>query len=299
MTLTKSVNKITGAIFIACLSLMSLYLAEYSLIFMGIIPIAFALIFFNEGLMSAILKAGFTYATALVFLKVGQINRSLIPLFLLGMIFVVLISLKIPAKYQIFLAFVLISLTFIFLFKLEMIENKLTIDKMAAGFKKLIESSYPYRFDLDIYKRVVALYPALISMLAMAYAVVSTKLIRNYLSYKDRGIDDIKDLDQIRMNPKDLLGLGLILALIYFMANFMGIDRLYILANIIFISMLIFVVNGLSLFDYMLKKSSLPLTRAFQWFFMIILFQVIFIPLLFFGFADIFIDFRSRRKNAK
>ena len=299
MTLTKSVNKITGAIFIACLSLMSLYLAEYSLIFMGIIPIAFALTFFNEGLMSAILKAGFTYATALVFLKVGQINRRLIPFFLLGLIFVVLISLKIPAKYQIFLAFVLISLIFIFLFKLEMIENKLTIDKMAADFKGLIESAYSYRFDLDIYKRVVALYPSLISMLAMVYAVVSTKLIRNYLSYKDKGIDDIKDLDQIRMNPKDLLGFCLILALIYFIGNFMGIDRLYILANIIFISMLIFVVNGLSLFDYVLKKSSLPLTRAFQWFFMIILFQVIFIPLLFFGFADIFIDFRSRRKNAK
>lgn len=299
MTLTKSVNKITGAIFIACLSLMSLYLAEYSLIFMGIIPIAFALTFFNEGFISVFLKAGFTYVTALVFLKVGQINRSFIPLFLVALIFVVLISLKISAKYQIFLAFALISLIFIFLFKLEMIENKLTIDKMAADFKGLIESAYSYRFDIDIYKRVVALYPSLISMIAMVYAVLATKLIRNYLSYKDKSIDDIRELDQIRMNPKDLLGFGLILALIYFMANFMGIDRIYILANIIFISMLIFIVNGLSLFDYMLKKSSLPLTRAFQWFFMIILFQVIIIPLLFFGFADIFIDFRSRRKNAK
>lgn len=299
MTLTESVNKITGAIFIACLSLISLYLSRYSLIFMALIPVVLALTSFREGFLSALVKVGFTYISALVFLNIEQINTSYIPLVLVGLIFVILISLKIPDKYQIFLAFVLISLVFIFLFKIEMIENKLTIDKMALDFKQMVESSYSYRFDLDIYKKACALYPSLISMIVMVYSVLSIKLIRNYLSFMDKGIEDIKELDQIRVEFKDLLGLTLIFVIIYFLASFMNIERTYILSNLIFISMIILVANGLSLFDYMLKKSSLPLTRAFQWFFMIILFQVIFIPLLFFGFADIFIDFRSRRKNAK
>lgn len=299
MTLTESVNKITGAIFIACLSLISLYLSRYSLIFMALIPVVLALTSFRDGFLSALVKVGFTYISALVFLNIEQINTSYISLVLVGLIFVILISLKIPDKYQIFLAFVLISLVFIFLFKIEMIENKLTIDKMALDFKQVVENSYSYRFDLDIYKKAVALYPSLISMIVMVYSVLSIKLIRNYLSFMDKGVEDIKELDQIRVEFKDLLGLTLIFVIIYFLASFMNIERTYILSNLIFISMIILVANGLSLFDYMLKKSSLPLTRAFQWFFMIILFQVIFIPLLFFGFADIFIDFRSRRKNAK
>lgn len=58
-----------------------------------------------------------------------------------------------------------------------------------------------------------------------------------------------------------------------------------------------FAINGASLFDYILKNSKLPLSRGFQWFFMLILIQVFIIPLLIIGIADIFIDFRARRKN--
>ena len=79
----------------------------------------------------------------------------------------------------------------------------------------------------------------------------------------------------------------------------MGIKDIYLLGNLVLLTMMFFVVNGVSLFDYILKNSTIPLTRGFQWFFIVILIQIFLIPLIILGILDVFIDFRARRKNEK
>lgn len=297
MILTKNINKIMEPIFVIALSLLCLYFAQTSLIFIGIIPILFTIFYFNEGILSFLISAGGTYFLGMIFTDREDLFTSFVPLLVISLGLIVLISLRFTARVQILTAFIITSLTFIFLYKYKMLVNNISMDKLAINLKTSFESSYPYRLDFDVYRLTTSLYPAILAWISMFYAILSVKIIRNYLSFVDETYTDITQLDELRLRPRDLLILLIIGLAIYFVGRFFSIGKIYILGNLILLSLMFFAINGLSLFDFMLKNSNLPLTRAFQWFFMLILIQILIIPLIIFGIADIFLDFRARRKN--
>ena len=297
MTLTKNTNRIMEPIFVIALTLLCLFFSEKSLVFIGMVPILFTIFYFNEGILSFLLGAFGTYLLGLIFVDKDALSMSLIALLLISLSLIVLIGLKFTARVQIIGTFVITSLIFIFLYKYQMLEKGLSIDKLAINLKENFEDLYAYRLDFDIYRLTTSLYPAILAWVSMFYAILSVKIIRNYLSIKDEGFTDVKNLDELRMNPKDLVFLFIIEVDIYFLGKFFAIKDLYLLGNLILLALMFFAINGASLFDYILKNSKLPLSRGFQWFFMLILIQVFIIPLLIIGIADIFIDFRARRKN--
>ncbi|WP_311487111.1 hypothetical protein [uncultured Anaerococcus sp.] len=297
MTLTKNTNRIMEPIFVIALTLLCLFFSEKSLVFIGMVPILFTIFYFNEGILSFLLGAFGTYLLGLIFVDKDALSMSLIALLLISLSLIVLIGLKFTARVQIIGTFVVTSLIFIFLYKYQMLEKGLSIDKLAINLKENFEDLYAYRLDFDIYRLTTSLYPAILAWVSMFYAILSVKIIRNYLSIKDEGFTDVKNLDELRMNPKDLVILFIIEVAIYFLGKFFAIKNLYLLGNLILLALMFFAINGASLFDYILKNSKLPLSRGFQWFFMLILIQVFIIPLLIIGIADIFIDFRARRKN--
>lgn len=284
-------------IFVIALTLLCLFFSEKSLVFIGMVPILFTIFYFNEGILSFLLGAFGTYLLGLIFVDKDALSMSLIALLLISLSLIVLIGLKFTARVQIIGTFVITSLIFIFLYKYQMLEKGLSIDKLAINLKENFEDLYAYRLDFDIYRLTTSLYPAILAWVSMFYAILSVKIIRNYLSIKDEGFTDVKNLDELRMNPKDLVILFIIEVAIYFLGKFFAIKDLYLLGNLILLALMFFAINGASLFDYILKNSKLPLSRGFQWFFMLILIQVFIIPLLIIGIADIFIDFRARRKN--
>ncbi|WP_311491434.1 DUF2232 domain-containing protein [uncultured Anaerococcus sp.] len=297
MTLTKNINRIMEPIFVIALSLACLYFSQTSIIFIGMIPIVFAVFYFNEGIISYLIAGLGTYFLGLIFTDSDKLFVSLVPLLLISLSLIILIDLKFSAKVQIISSFLITSLIFIFLYKYRMLVDNLSLDILATNLKESFEAVYSYKLDFDIYRLTIGLYPAILGWVSMFYAILAVKIIRNYLAFKDRSYTDITNLDELRMNPKDLLILFIIDLVIYFIARFFSISNIYIYGNLILLSLMFFAINGASLFDYMLKNSSLPLSRAFQWFFMLILIQVLIIPLIIFGIVDIFIDFRARRKN--
>ena len=284
-------------IFVIALTLLCLFFSEKSLVFIGMVPILFTIFYFNEGILSFLIGAFGTYLLGLIFVDKDALSMSLIALLLISASLIVLVGLKFSARVQIIGTFVITSMIFIFLYKYQMLEKGLSIDKLAINLKENFEELYAYRLDFDIYRLTTSLYPAILAWISMFYAILSVKIIRNYLSIKDEGFTDVKNLDELRMNPKDLVILFIIEVAIYFLGKFFAIKDLYLLGNLILLALMFFAINGASLFDYMLKNSRLPLSRAFQWFFMLILIQVLIIPLVIIGIADIFIDFRARRKN--
>ena len=297
MTLTKNTNRIMEPIFVIALTLLCLFFSEKSLVFIGMVPILFTIFYFNEGILSFLIGAFGTYLLGLIFVDKDALSMSLIALLLISASLIVLVGLKFSARVQIIGTFVITSMIFIFLYKYQMLEKGLSIDKLAINLKENFEELYAYRLDFDIYRLTTSLYPAILAWISMFYAILSVKIIRNYLSIKDEGFTDVKNLDELRMNPKDLVILFIIEVAIYFLGKFFAIKDLYLLGNLILLALMFFAINGASLFDYMLKNSRLPLSRAFQWFFMLILIQGLIIPLVIIGIADIFIDFRARRKN--
>lgn len=299
MTSTNKINRIIEPIFLIAMSLISLYLAKTSFVFLGLVPILFAIFYFNEGFISFLLGALGTYLMGLFFVAKDDLILGFLPLILISFAFIIPIAIKANDKSQILTGFIISSLVFIFLYKYRMLEDNLTIEALALNLKENFEKIYTYHIDLDIYRMTVASYPAVIASISLVYSIVSVKLIRNYLAYRTDSYTDISNLDDLRINLKGLVAIILIEGLIYYMTSLWGIDRSYIIINLVFMNFTFFVINGLSLFDYLLRNSKLPLSRAFQWFFLLVLFQVLALPLALFGMLDIFIDFRRRRKNEK
>ena len=299
MTSTNKINRIIEPIFVIAMSLISLYLAKTSFVFLGLVPILFAIFYFNEGFLSFLVGALGTYLMGLFFIDKDDLILALLPIILISFAFIIPIAIKVDDKNQILTGFVISSLVFIFLYKYRMLVDKLSLENLALNLKENFEKIYSYNMDLDIYRLTVASYPAVIASISLAYSIASVKLIRNYLAYRTDSYTDIRNLDDLRINLKGLVAIILIEGLIYYMASLWGIDRSYIIINLVFMNFTFFVINGLSLFDYLLRKSKLPLSRAFQRFFLLVLFQVLALPLAIFGMLDIFIDFRRRRKNEK
>lgn len=299
MTSTNKINRIIEPIFVIAMSLISLYLAKTSFVFLGLVPILFAIFYFNEGFLSFLVGALGTYLMGLFFIDKDDLILALLPIILISFAFIIPIAIKVDDKNQILTGFIISSLVFIFLYKYKMLVDKLSLENLALNLKENFEKIYSYNMDLDIYRLTVASYPAVIASISLAYSIASVKLIRNYLAYRTDSYTDIRNLDDLRINLKGLVAIILIEVLIYYMASLWGIDRSYIIINLVFMNFTFFVINGLSLFDYLLRKSKLPLSRAFQRFFLLVLFQVLALPLAIFGMLDIFIDFRRRRKNEK
>ena len=290
MTSTNKINRIIEPIFVIAMSLISLYLAKTSFVFLGLVPILFAIFYFNEGFLSFLVGALGTYLMGLFFIDKDDLILALLPIILISFAFIIPIAIKVDDKNQILTGFIISSLVFIFLYKYRMLVDKLSLENLALNLKENFEKIYSYNMDLDIYRLTVASYPAVIASISLAYSIASVKLIRNYLAYRTDSYTDIRNLDDLRINLKGLVAIILIEVLIYYMASLWGIDRSYIIINLVFMNFTFFVINGLSLFDYLLRKSKLPLSRAFQRFFLLVLFQVLALPL---------IDFRRRRKNEK
>src|SRR5574344_669766 len=292
MTSTNKINRIIEPIFVIAMSLISLYLAKTSFVFLGLVPILFAIFYFNEGFLSFLVGALGTYLMGLFFIDKDDLILALLPIILISFAFIIPIAMKVDDKNQILTGFIISSLVFIFLYKYRMLVDKLSLENLALNLKENFEKIYSYNMDLDIYRLTVASYPAVIASISLAYSIASVKLIRNYLAYRTDSYTDIRNLDDLRINLKGLVAIILIEVLIYYMASLWGIDRSYIIINLVFMNFTFFVINGLSLFDYLLRKSKLPLSRAFQRFFLLVLFQVLALPLAIFGMLDIFIDFR-------
>ena len=243
MTLTKNTNRIMEPIFVIALTLLRLFFSEKSLVFIGMVPILFTIFYFNEGILSFLLGAFGTYLLGLIFVDKDALSMSLIALLLISLSLIVLIGLKFTARVQIIGTFVITSLIFIFLYKYQMLEKGLSIDKLAINLKENFEDLYAYRLDFDIYRLTTSLYPAILAWVSMFYAILSVKIIRNYLSIKDEGFTDVKNLDELRMNPKDLVILFIIEVAIYFLGKFFAIKDLYLLGNLILLALMFFAIN--------------------------------------------------------
>lgn len=108
-------------------------------------------------------------------------------------------------------------------------------------------------------------------------------------------MDDLKKANELRLECKDVLALVAFAGLSYLLAFLFKLDMNYVKLNIIGIILVIIAFNGLSAYDYMIAKSSIPVSRGFQWFFIIILLEFLLIFFVILGFIDIILDIRKKR----
>lgn len=76
-----------------------------------------------------------------------------------------------------------------------------------------------------------------------------------------------------------------------------AIKKDFVIANVIWIIASILLLNGMLVYDYIMRRRRSSLSRGMQWFFVIIFFYFFAIMFIVFGLADIFVDFRARKEE--
>lgn len=294
MDISKNINKIVNILFYICLVSILTITSGDSFLLLASIPIIFSAIGLDKGIGEFLIVFASSFLIGLIFGDFKQNILFFIPILLLSLIQIGLVKSNLSDKDQIFINFALASLLFIGIYKYQMINENITITDMANEMKEVFSTNLEYDIPENIYELSFALYPSILSGLAMIYSLFSLKIVRNFLAYKNKGVD-IKNLNTIRLSKKDFICLVAIALIIYFVLSFaISVPANYIFANIIGIFAILLILNGILTYDYLTMRKAGVLSRSMRWFFIIIFFYFFMFIFILLGISDIFIDFRKK-----
>lgn len=301
MNKSKNLNKIVNVLFYICLISILTLASSSSFIMLITIPILFAVIALDKGLKDFLIVLIGSFLVGLIFENIRSVTLFYIPILVLSLIEIILVKSKLSDKNQILINFLLASLVFIGVYKYQMITEGITIADMAKELKEVFAGNMQYDIADSVYERSFALYPSILAALAMVYSIFSLKIVRNYLAYKNKAVD-MKNLNTIRIDKKDLTIMLISAVVIYFLLNMLiDVPSTYISSNLVCMVAIVLILNGIFTYDYLNMARSASLTRGMRWFFIIIFFYFFMVIFLLLGIADIFVDFRNktRRIDAK
>lgn len=178
-----------------------------------------------------------------------------------------------------------------------MVNQGLDLKSMAEDLKEIFEQNADYAIADETYELSLAMYPAVLSSLSLIYAVISLKLVRNFMAHRNKG-KDMLALNNLRLSKKDaLIIIGFAALMELLLPTIFAIKKDFVIANVIWIIASILLLNGMLVYDYIMRRRRSSLSRGMQWFFVIIFFYFFAIMFIVFGLADIFVDFRARKEE--
>lgn len=295
MDINKKLNKVIEVIFMIALVGILVFVSNISIISLGLVPVLFSIYIFRRGYLKFLLVFILTSLAGFLYMDLFD-NLAIFSVFLLlSLVFSLNIKYLKTDKAQIVCTAIITCLIFIGLYKLSMYKEGLSLDDLANGVRQMVEMNYDYKFSTEAYKLSLSLYPSIFAFFAMIYSLLGIKVIRNYINIKDGSLKDLEKVNEIRIEKKNLLTIGVFVAIIYIVSKILRIEEAYIRVNIFAIILEILAFNGLSAYDYMIARSNIPLSRGFQWFFIIILLQFLLVLFIILGFIDIILDIRKKR----
>lgn len=296
MDINKKLNNIVEAVFMLSLIGILVFVSNISIIPLALVPVLFSIYIFRNGFGKFFLVFVLSFSTSILYLDLYDSLAIFISILAISLLFTLVIKYIKSDKAEIVLVTIILSLIFVGLYVFAMQKEGLSLDDLAVSMKEYLESSLDYNFSLDIYKLSLSLFPSMFTFFSVIYSILGIKLIRNYVSIKDGNLEDLNNINKIRIENKDILTIVTFMAIIYIVCNLLKLNMTYVRVNILAILVEILAFNGLSAYDYMISESSIPLSRGFQWFFIIILLQFLIILFIILGFIDIILDVRKKRR---
>lgn len=295
MGINKNYKKVIEPIFMVALMSILIFLSNVSLLILATGPILLSIYIFKYGYKGFLTTLLGTFIIGLLYMDIKDL------IVLVGLIFLLSLCFYLPIRYQrddkreILTVFVLITFILVASFGFSLVKEGLSLDYLASEIKGIVEESLEYELPVEYIKLSIGLYPSFFAFFSFIYSIIGIKLIRNYVSIKLDLVDDLKKANELRLEYKDILAFVAFSALSYLLALLFKIDMNYVYLNIVGIILVVIAFNGLSAYDYMISKSSIPVSRGFQWFFIIILLEFLLIFFVILGFIDIILDIRKKR----
>ena len=295
MGINENYKKVIEPIFMVALISILIFLSNVSLLILATGPILLSIYIFKYGYKGFLITFVGTFILGLLYMDIKDL------IVLVGLIFLLSLCFYLPIRYQrddkreILTVFVLITFILVASFSFGLVKEGLSLDYLASEIKGIVEGSLEYELPIEYVKLSIGLYPSFFAFFSFIYSIIGIKLIRNYVSIKLDLVGDLKKANELRLEYKDILAFVAFSALSYLLALLFKLDMNYVYLNIVGIILVVLAFNGLSAYDYMISKSSIPLSRGFQWFFIIILLEFLLIFFVILAFIDIILDIRKKR----
>lgn len=289
-------NKKLGAIIFGLINVVLAFLSTRFLVFAFFIPIFTAIklwelndknkmiFLFTTGLFSAILNIRIT-----IFL--------MSPMIIFGNVLYDLIKKNKTDKYSLkvlTIIFSVLSLTIIgYLYSKSDINFNFLVDAIEKIFK-----DQNFKIDKEIIRKSLKTIPLVFIFFSLIYSMISLKLVRNYLNYKNENIRDLRRINTIRIDIKDLRDIFICLIISVILCKVLSFSNEFILLNSIMALKLLFCVNGVLLIDYFVSLKKSKAARIINWFLLFILFAYISEIIAIIGFIDVFLNLRRKARIA-
>lgn len=289
-------NKKLGAIIFGLINVVLAFLSTRFLVFAFFIPIFTAIklwelndknkmiFLFTTGLFSAILNIRIT-----IFL--------MFPMIIFGNVLYDLIKKNKTDKYSLkvlTIIFSVLSLTIIgYLYSKSDINFNFLVDATEKIFK-----DQNFKINKVIIRKSLKAIPLVFIFFSLIYSMISLKLVRNYLNYKNENIRDLRRINTIRIDIKDLRDIFICLIISAILCKILSFSNEFILLNSIMALKLLFSVNGVLLIDYFVSLKKSKAARIINWFLLFILFAYISEIIAIIGFIDVFLNLRRKARIA-
>lgn len=289
-------NKKLGAIIFGLVNVVLAFLSTRFLVFAFFIPIFTAIklwelndknkmiFLFTTGLFSAILNIRMT-----IFL--------MSPMIIFGNVLYDLIKKNKTDKYSLkvlTIIFSILSLTIIgYLYSKSDINFNFLVDATEKIFK-----DQNFKIDKEIIRKSLKTIPLVFIFFSLIYSMISLKLVRNYLNYKNENIRDLRRINTIRIDIKDLRDIFICLIISAILCKILSFSNEFIVLNSIMALKLLFCVNGVLLIDYFVSLRKSKAARIINWFLLFILFAYISEIIAIIGFIDVFLNLRRKARIA-
>lgn len=285
-------NERMGAIIFGLINVGLVFLSTYYLIFAFCVPI-FTAIKLRE--LDDKNKPIFLFVSGLF---LALIDRNLayflmLPMLISGLIIYYIIKRNKTDKDSIKILTLIFSVLSLAIIGYLYTKTGLKINDLVKNIEKVfIEQDF--KFDKEIIRKSLKTMPSLVVFFSLIYSMISLKLVRNYLNYKNENIRDLRRVNTIRIEVNDLKLIFASLIISIALSKLIGFSKEFIYLNSIMTLKLIFSINGILLIDYFVTLRKNKLSRVFNWFLLFILFSYAGEIIALIGFIDTFVNLRKK-----
>lgn len=288
---TKKNEKVSAIIF-GLINVGLIFLSTYYLIFAFCVPIFTAIKLWDLDDKN---KPIFLFVSGLVF---ALIDRKLayflmLPMLVSGLVIFYIINKNKTDKDSLKILTVIFSVLSLVIIGYLYTKTDFKINDLVNNVEKVF-TEQNFKFDKEMIRKSLKTMPSLIVFFSLIYSIISLKLVRNYLNYKDEKIRDLRKINTIRIEIRDLKLIFTLLIIAIFTSKLLGFSYEFIYLNSIMTLKLIFSINGIFLIDYFVSIRKNKLSRALNWFLMFILFAYMAEIISLVGFIDTFINLRKK-----
>ena len=236
-------NERMGAIIFGLINVGLVFLSTYYLIFAFCVPIFTAIklwelddknkpiFLFVSGLFLALIDRNLAYFLML-------------PMLISGLIIYYTIKRNKTDKDSIKILTLIFSVLSLAIIGYLYTKTGLKINDLVKNIEKVfIEQDF--KFDKEIIRKSLKTMPSLVVFFSLIYSMISLKLVRNYLNYKNENIRDLRRVNTIRIEVNDLKLIFASLIISIVLSKLIGFSKEFIYLNSIMTLKLIFSINGI------------------------------------------------------